>query len=245
MFSFAFTNVLLILALFFLLCSPGVLGTHCSPAKGPTPSSVLYPLLFPATSDSASEVTYLLLPLLLYFQALSSISLFLLISFLLLDLPCHPGSVTSTPSSSSTTNPHLPPYLPEKGLILLACKLILHGNLCLPDSVWSVCLASILYGGEHKLNRSRYTLMWHWVWLEGLQLPILMNRPSKTPGVCKASVRGQRSSTAGLRCIFCLGICFLFWHVGLLATNKEVPDPQSLAAWLLLCVTVVWCARSV
>lgn len=64
-----------------------------------------------------------------------------------------------------------------------------------------------------------------------------MNVPSTTPGDCKACVGGQRSTTAGLRRIFCLGICLPFLGVCLLA-EKKVLDSQSLDTWLLLCVTL-------
>lgn len=156
MFSFAFTNFLLIST----LCSPAVLGRYCSPAKGPTPPSVLYPLFFPALSDTASQAAYLLFPLLLYLYVLPSISLFLLISFL---LPCATPAWSSLSSWISDFNSqlffHHHSPLPEVGLILLTCKLILHGNLYLPDSVWSVCQTRVSHDAEHKLNKRRCTLI--------------------------------------------------------------------------------------
>lgn len=119
MFSFAFTDFLLIST----LCPAGVLGWYCSPAKGPTPSSTVYLLLFPALYDTASQVVcYSLFSFIYMFSNpsdLSSLFIFFFSVLHLLDLLHHPWSLISIPSSSSTIGTTCLPHLPEEGWYLI------------------------------------------------------------------------------------------------------------------------------
>lgn len=127
-------------------CPAGVLGWYCSPAKGPTPSSTLYLLFFPALSDTASQVAcYSLFSFISMFSNPSDFSSFLIFIcpvLRLLDPLYHPGSLISIPSSFSTVAATCLPHLPEEGLVFDTSyfQLIIHGNLHLTDSMWSVCL---------------------------------------------------------------------------------------------------------
>lgn len=133
---------------------------------GSIPFSMLYPLFF--------FQHHLILPL----QQHTHYSFFRFIS-----MSCHPdgpfllissplpyattlSSWISNPAPSSSHQPFTAclPCLPEEGVILLTCKLILNGNPHLPDSLWSMYLTRVSYDGGNKLNRSRCTLIQTVAW---------------------------------------------------------------------------------
>lgn len=166
------------------------------------PSSMFYPLFYPEPSDTTSLTAFLCSFSFSFISMLShpscTTSLFLLCCpvlppawFPFASWISHFSSQLFSPPSTACL-----PCLPEERLMLLTCKLILHRNLYLPDSVGSVYLIWVSY--DETINWTRKDVHWYKLWLEALQLLFSMNGHGKAPGDSKAYVGGQGNSTAGL-----------------------------------------------